>query len=91
MKRLLALLLSAVMLTGMPLPALAEGEAADAQLTQVTQMVKETLDLDTSGYDNFQGERWQQELATVCSSIGPVRRHPYRWRPWRMVPSCPIP
>lgn len=65
MKRLLALLLSAVMLTGMPLPALAEGEAADAQLTQVTQMVKETLDLDTSGYDNFQGERWQQELATV--------------------------
>ena len=66
MKKLLALLLSAALLTGTALPALgAEGVSADAKLAQVTQAVKERLDLDTSGYDEFRGESWQQELATV--------------------------
>ena len=66
MKKLLALLLSAALLTGTALPALgAEEASADAKLAQVTQAVKERLDLDTSGYDEFHGESWQQELATV--------------------------
>ena len=66
MKKLLALLLSAALLTGTALPALgAEEASADAKLAQVTQAVKERLDLDTSGYDEFRGESWQQELATV--------------------------
>ena len=66
MKRLVALCLSAALLGGTALPALgAESAAADAQLAQVTQAVKEVLDLDTSGYASFYGESWQQELATV--------------------------
>lgn len=68
MKRLLAMLLSAALLAGAALPALgAEEASADARLAQVTQTVKERLELDTEGYDSFYGESWQQGSATVWS------------------------
>ena len=65
MKKRLALLLSALLLMGTAMPAAAAEEGADARLTQVTQSVKETLQLDTEGYSTFQGEYGENELAPV--------------------------
>lgn len=69
MKKLLALLLSAALLCGTALPAMAESENADARLTQVTQAVKSTLDLDTTAYTSFQGSCQEDALAPVWSLV----------------------
>lgn len=69
MKKLLALLLSAALLCGTALPALAEAGDADARLTQVTQSVKSTLDLDTTAYTSFQGSCQEDALAPVWSLV----------------------
>ncbi len=53
-RKLLSLLLAAVMLLGVAAPALA-AEDADQELMNVTAKVKATLDLDTEIYDDFQG------------------------------------
>ena len=65
MKKLLALLLSAALLCGTALPALADSETADARLTQVTQAVKTALDLDTDAYTDFHGDSAEDALAPV--------------------------
>lgn len=65
MKKLLALLLSAALLCGTALPALADSETADARLTQVTQAVKSALDLDTDAYTDFHGDSAEDALAPV--------------------------
>ena len=65
MKKLLALLLSAALLCGTALPALADSETADARLTQVTQAVKTALDLDTAAYTDFHGDSTEDALAPV--------------------------
>lgn len=65
MKKLLALLLSTALLCGTALPALAKSEDADARLTQVTQTVKSTLDLDTTAYTDFHGDSIEDALAPV--------------------------
>ena len=65
MKKLLALLLSTALLCGTALPALAESGNADARLTQVTQSVKSTLDLDTTAYTDFHGDNTEDALAPV--------------------------
>ena len=65
MKKLLALLLSAALLCGTALPALADSETADARLTQVTQTVKTALDLDTDAYTDFHGDSAEDALAPV--------------------------
>ena len=65
MKKLLALLLSAALLCGTALPALADSETADARLTQVTQAVKTALDLDTAAYTDFHGDSTEDVLAPV--------------------------
>lgn len=65
MKKLLALLLSTALLCGTALPALAESGNADARLTQVTQAVKSTLDLDTTAYTDFHGDSTEDALAPV--------------------------
>ena len=63
MKRILSLLLGAALTAGLALPAAAAQDTADARLAQVTQSVKETLDLDTEGYSTFYGEYGEGELA----------------------------
>ena len=63
MKRILSLLLGAALTAGLVLPAAAAQDTADARLAQVTQSVKETLDLDTEGYSTFYGEYGEGELA----------------------------
>lgn len=65
MKKLLTLLLSAALLCGTALPALADSETADARLTQVTQAVKTALDLDTAAYTDFHGDSTEDVLAPV--------------------------
>lgn len=65
MKKLLTLLLSAALLCGTALPALAGSETADARLTQVTQTVKTALDLDTDAYTDFHGDSAEDALAPV--------------------------
>lgn len=67
MKRLFSLLLCAVLIGGLSLPALATDDAATDRLTRVTQAVKDTLDLDTSEYESFQGDCYEQELTNVWS------------------------
>ncbi len=65
MKRLLSLLLSAVLLgTLAAVPAAAEDDAS-ARLARVTQAVKDTLDLNTDQYTDFQGECYDGELTPV--------------------------
>ena len=65
MKKLLALLPSAPLLCSAALPALAEAESADARLTQVTQRVKETLDLGTTAYTEFYGDHIEDALTPL--------------------------
>ena len=66
-KKLLALLLCAALLCGASLPALGAEGTADAQLSQVTQAVKDVLGLDTTAYGSFQGERYEGALAPTWS------------------------
>ena len=47
MKKMLSLFLGAVLLVSAALPAALAADTADAKLTQITQSVKSTLDLDT--------------------------------------------
>ena len=54
MKRLLSLAVAAALLAALTLPA-AAAETKDARLAQVTQAVKDTLGLDTGGYETFRG------------------------------------
>lgn len=66
MKRAISLALTAALLGGLCAPALA-AEDADARLSAVTQTVKETLALDTEGYDSFYGDLSENELAPTWS------------------------
>ena len=61
-KRWTALLLALAFALGLALPAAAE-EDADAALQRVTEVVKDTLDLNTEGYDTFRGDRYEGELS----------------------------
>lgn len=67
MKKLLSLMLALAVALGLALPAAAAEESADAALTRVTQAVKDTLALDTAGYDLFQGDRYEDGLTGVWS------------------------
>lgn len=66
MKRLVSLLLCAVLLAGLTVTAGAES-GADDRLSQVTQAVKKTLNLDTEAYDDFQGDSYEDSLARMWS------------------------
>lgn len=65
-RKLLSLFLAAALLGALGAPAAAE-ESASARLARVTQAVKQSLELDTSGYEDFQGECYEEELAPVWS------------------------
>lgn len=65
MKKLLSLLLAAALLGALGAPAAATEESTDARLARVTQAVKQTLGLDTSDYEDFQGECYEEELAAT--------------------------
>ena len=65
MKRWMSLLLCAALLAALAIPAAAEEAGADTRLARVTQAVKTTLGLDTDGYETFQGDCYEQELASV--------------------------
>ena len=68
MKRTAALVLAAALAASLVLPAAAADESTqDARLTQVTQTVKDTLDLDTSEYTSFYGECYDQTLVSQWS------------------------
>ena len=64
MHRFTAFLLSALLLAGLCVPAMAAAETTDARLARVTQTVKDTLDLDTEAYTDFRGDVNEQELGT---------------------------
>ena len=66
MKRLVSLLLCAALLAGLTVTAGAES-GADDRLSQVTEAVKKTLDLDTEGYDDFQGDSYEDSLTRMWS------------------------
>lgn len=63
MKKAVSLVLVLTMSLGLALPAAAAEETSDEALSQITQTVKETLDLDTDAYSEFQGER--EEVASI--------------------------
>lgn len=65
MKKLLSLFLGSILLISAALPSALAEDTADAKLTQITQTVKKTLDLDTEDYAYFQGDYEEQELAPV--------------------------
>lgn len=67
MKKILSLVTAAAMLCALSLPAAAESTGTDQRLKTVTQTVKETLDLDTSAYTNFNGNLMENALAPVWS------------------------
>ncbi len=67
MNRLFSLLLAALLLAGLCVPALGAAESADERLARVTQSVKDTLGLDTEAYTDFYGDVSEQELGTVWS------------------------
>ena len=68
MKRTAALVLAAALAASLVLPAAAADESTqDARLAQVTQAVKDTLDLDTSEYSSFYGECYDQTLVSQWS------------------------
>ena len=64
MKRLVSLLLCAALLAGLTVTAGAES-GADDRLSQVTETVKKTLNLDTEAYDDFQGDSYEDSLARM--------------------------
>jgi len=104
MKRLLSLALSAAMLAALTLPAAAVEETADARLAKVTQTVKDTLGLNTNGYETFRGNRsenlvpvwdlnWESEggsLSIGALEDGTVIRF-YRWEDKTGSPSRTFP
>lgn len=59
---------------GLALPATAADETSDEAPSQITQAVKETLDLDTDAYSEFQGKR-----EDYCLGIDAVTEKPV-WR-----------
>lgn len=65
MNRFLSILLSALLLAGLCVPAMAAEESADARLARVTRAVKGTLGLDTDAFTEFYGDVYEQELGTV--------------------------
>ena len=65
MNRFLSILLSTLLLAGLCIPAMAAAESADARLARVTQAVKDTLELDTEAFTDFNGSVYEQELGTV--------------------------
>lgn len=68
MKRTTALVLAAALAASLVLPAAAADESTqDARLAQVTQAVKDILDLDTSEYSSFYGECYDQTLVSQWS------------------------
>ena len=67
MKRMVSLLLTAALAAGLALPAAAAEPTQDQRLAQVTQKVKEVLDLDTTAYDSFSGECYDQRLVSQWS------------------------
>ncbi len=64
MKRLLCLILTLLMLTGLAVPALA-ADTTDRRLAAVTQAVKQTLGMDTDAFDTFQGDFYEDALSPV--------------------------
>ncbi|MBP1736595.1 MAG: hypothetical protein H6Q60_476 [Oscillospiraceae bacterium] len=56
MKKYLALLLALCLTLGLSLPAAASEDTTNNRLAAVTQIVKDTLELDTSSYTSFEGE-----------------------------------
>ncbi len=65
MNRLIAFTLTALLLAGLCVPAMAAAESTDERLARVTQSVKNTLGLDTDAYADFHGDVSEQELGTV--------------------------
>lgn len=65
MKRWCSLLLCALLLMGLAVPTAAAETAADTRLTRVTQAVKDSLSLDTSMYEEFYGDCYEQDLVDV--------------------------
>ena len=63
--RLLSWLLTLSVVMGLAVPAVAAQLPADTALEQVTQAVKDALDLDTGGYDTFYGDRYEGELSAT--------------------------
>ena len=64
-------------------------ETADAALARVTGLVKDALGLNTEGYDDFWGDRYENGLTDVWSlnwSGSSVYGRQYRGD--RSVPSC---
>ena len=59
-KRVLSLVLAAALTLALGVTAFAESESLDSQLAQVTQQVKQTLDLNTDAYTEFYGDRYDQ-------------------------------
>ena len=78
MKKMLSLFLGSVLLVSAALPAALAADTADAKLTQITQSVKSTLDLDTEAYSSFHGDYEEQELAPVWNLYWREIRAPYR-------------
>lgn len=66
MKKLLSLILTITLLTGLGAPALA-ADKADERLAAVTQKVKQTLNLNTDGFDTFYGNMYEDSLSPVWS------------------------
>lgn len=64
MKRFASLLLSAVMLLTLGVPAAASNGGTDQRLAKVTAKVKRTLGIGDE-YTSFSGELWENELAPV--------------------------
>ena len=62
-RKLTALLLALVLVTGLALPAAAEDTGT--ALERVTEIVKDSLDLDTAGFDTFRGDRYEGELSAA--------------------------
>ena len=62
MKKLLSLLLTAILFAGAALPPAAAAGNSDAELERITQSVKSTLGLDTERYSSFQGNYEEGEL-----------------------------
>lgn len=62
MKKVVSLVLTLTLSLSLALPAAAK-ETSDEALSRITQSVKETLDLNTDVYDEFQGER--EEVASI--------------------------
>lgn len=65
MKKRISLLLSAVMLSTLIMPAAAAQVSADKRLENVTTKVKQTLDLNTDAYTDFDGGLVENTLAPV--------------------------